>query len=170
LALMVAVAVMIAIGVAPQPGRRPDALAYVLGLSIAALVPIRRRWPVVVLVASAAALQVYYLLDYAGIRPAVPLAVALATAWAAGHPHWSLLAAAWFAGAPLLFRTLVEEEPLRRVLNKGVRDAPCTGAVSRSRAWFRPCLPAGMEHRGRAVSAMLVSAVDPDGRRQRVGG
>src|SRR5919197_2411982 len=29
-------------------------------------------------------------------------------------------------------------------------------------------LPAGMEHRGRAVSAMLVSAVDPDGRRQRL--
>jgi hypothetical protein len=38
LALMVAAAVMIATGVAPQPGRRLDALAYVLGLRIAALV------------------------------------------------------------------------------------------------------------------------------------
>jgi hypothetical protein len=37
LALMVAVAVMIATGVAPEPGRRPDAPAYVLRLRVAAL-------------------------------------------------------------------------------------------------------------------------------------
>jgi class 3 adenylate cyclase len=129
LALMVAVAVMIAIGVAPQHGRRPDALAYVLGLTIAALVLARRRWPVAVLVASAAILQVYYLLGYAGIRPAVPLAVALATAWAAGHPRWSLLVAVWFTGAPLLFRTLVESEPLRQVLDDSVPDVVLFGAV-----------------------------------------
>jgi class 3 adenylate cyclase len=122
LALVVAVAIIIAIGVSPQPGRRPDALAYVLGLTIAALVLIRRRWPVAVLVVSAATLQVYYLLGYEGIRPAVPLSVALATAWAAGHPRWSLLVAAWFAGAPLLFRTLVDPEPLRQVLDDSVPD------------------------------------------------
>ncbi len=129
MALMVAAAVMIAIRVAPQPGRRPDALAYALGLTIAAVVVARRRWPVTVLVASAAALQGYYLLGYAGIRPAVPLAVALATAWAAGHPRASLLVAAWFAGAPLLYRTLVEPEPLRQVLNDSVPDLVLLGAV-----------------------------------------
>jgi class 3 adenylate cyclase len=129
LALVVATAILIAIGVAPQPGRRPDALAYLLGLTIAALVLVRRRWPVAVLVASAAVLQVYYLLDYAGIRPAVPLSVALATAWAAGHPRWSLAVAAWFAGAPLLFRTLVEQEPLRQVLDDSVPDVVLLGAV-----------------------------------------
>jgi Adenylate and Guanylate cyclase catalytic domain len=75
------------------------------------LVLARRRWPVAVLVASAVALQGYYLLGYADIRPAVPLAAALATAWAAGHPRSSLPVAAWFAGAPLLFRTLVESVP-----------------------------------------------------------
>jgi hypothetical protein len=90
---------------------------------------VRRRWPVAVLVTSAAVLQVYYLLDYAGIRPAVPLSVALATAWAAGHPRWSLLVAAWFAGAPLLFRTLVEQEPLRQVLDDSVPDVVLLGAV-----------------------------------------
>ena len=129
LALLVAVATLIAIGVAPQPGRRPDALAYLLGLTIAGLVLARRRWPVAVLVASAVALQLYYLLDYAGIRPAVPLSVALATAWAAGHPRWSLAVAAWFAGAPLLFRTLVEHEPLRQVLDDSVPDVVLLAAV-----------------------------------------
>ena len=81
------------------------------------------------LVASAVALQLYYVLDYAGIRPAVPLSVALATAWAAGHPRWSLAVAAWFAGAPLLFRTLVEHEPLRPVLDDTVPDVVLLAAV-----------------------------------------
>src|SRR5215204_4886130 len=129
LGLMVAVAVIIAIGLPPNPGRRPDALAYALGLTIAALALVRRRWPVAVLLVSAATLQIYYLLDYAGIRPAVPLAVALATAWGAGHLRWSLLVTAWFAGAPLLFRTLVDPEPLRRVLNDSVPDVVLFAAV-----------------------------------------
>ena len=129
LALVIAAAILVAIGVAPQPGRRPDPLAYLLGLTIAGLVLARRRWPVAVLVASAGVLQLYYVLGYAGIRPAVPLSVALATAWAAGHPRWSLAIAAWFAGAPLLFRTLVEHEPLRQVLDDSVPDVVLLSAV-----------------------------------------
>jgi class 3 adenylate cyclase len=129
LALLVAAAILVAIGAAPQPGRPPDALANLLGLTIAGLVLVRRRWPVAVLVVSAAALQLYYLLDYAGIRPAVPLAVALTTAWAAGHPRWSLAVAAWFGFAPLLFRTLVDPEPLRQVLNDSVPDLVLLAAV-----------------------------------------
>ena len=129
LAVLVAIAVTIAIGLPPSPGRPPDALAYLLGLTIAALVLVRRRWPVAVLVASAATLQLYYLLDYAGVRPAVPLAVALATAWAAGHPRWSLAVAVWFGGAPLLFRSLVDPEPLRQVLDDSVPDLVLLAAV-----------------------------------------
>jgi class 3 adenylate cyclase len=129
LALAVAVVLTITIATPPQPGTPADALAYALGLTIAALVLVRRRWPVAVLLASAATMQVYYLLDYEGLRPAVPLAVALATAWAAGHPGWSLAVAGWFAGAPLLFRTLVEPEPLRRILNDSVPDVVLFAAV-----------------------------------------
>ena len=129
LAVAVAVVITISIRVSPEPGRRPDALAYALGLTIAALVMVRRRSPVAVLLVSAATLQVYYLLDYPGIRPAVPLAVALATAWGAGHLRWSLLVAAWFAAAPLLFRTWVDPEPLRQVLNDSVPDVVLFAAV-----------------------------------------
>ena len=129
LALMLAAAMIIAIGLSPNPGRPPDALAYTLGLTTAALVLVRRRWPVAVLVATAATLQFYYVLNYPGIRPAVPLSVALATAWAAGHPRWSLAVAAWFAGAPLLFRTLVDPEPLRQVLDDSVPDVVLFAAV-----------------------------------------
>jgi hypothetical protein len=125
-----AAAVAVAVGASRRPGARLiDVFAYALGSMLAALVLVRRRWPVAVLVASAAILHVYYLVDYPGILPAVPLAVALAGAWAAGHVRWSLLVAAWFVGGPFLFRTLAEPEPLARVLNDSVADAALFGAV-----------------------------------------
>jgi class 3 adenylate cyclase len=129
LPLAVAVVITISIRVSPQPGERRDVVAYALGLTVAAVALVRRRWPVAVLLVSAATVQVYYLLDYPDIRPAVPLAVALATAWAAGHQRWSLLVVAWFAGAPLLFRTLVDPEPLPQVLNDSVPDVVLFAAV-----------------------------------------
>jgi class 3 adenylate cyclase len=103
LAVALAVAVTIGIRVAPGPGDRPDAVAYAFGLTIAALALARRRWPLAVLLASVATLQVYYLSGYTSIYPAVPLSVALATAWAAGHRGWSLLVAAWYVAGPLAY-------------------------------------------------------------------
>jgi len=103
LAVALAVAVTIGIRVAPGPGVRPDAFAYALGLTIAALALVRRRWPLAVLLASTATLQVYYLSNYTSTYPAVPLSVALATAWAAGHRRWSLLVAAWVVVGPLAY-------------------------------------------------------------------
>jgi class 3 adenylate cyclase len=129
LAVALAVAITIAIAVSPQPGARSDALGYGLGLAIAALVLVRRRWPLAVLLVSAATLQVYYVLDYPGIFPAVPLSVALATAWSAGHQRWSLLIAAWFAGGPLLLQALTDPEPLPQLLRDGVPDAVLFAAV-----------------------------------------
>jgi class 3 adenylate cyclase len=103
LAVALAVAVTIQIRVAPGPGKPPDALAYACGLIIAALALVRRRWPLAVLLASAAALQIYYLSQYTSTYPAVPLSVALATAWAAGHHRWSLVVAAWYVIGPLAY-------------------------------------------------------------------
>ena len=61
-------AAAVEVGVSPRPGARPvDVSAYVVGLMIAALVLVRRRWPVAVLVASAAILHVSYPLDYPGV-------------------------------------------------------------------------------------------------------
>ena len=122
LALALAVAITITIGVSPQPGARPDALAYALGLTVAALVLVRRRWPLAVLLLSAATVQGYYLLGYPGIFAAVPLSIALATAWSAGYQRWSLLIATWFAGAPLLYQILTDAEPLPQLLRDAVPD------------------------------------------------
>jgi class 3 adenylate cyclase len=103
LAVALAVANTIGIRVAAGPGARPDAVAYACGLTIAALALARRRWPLAVLLASTATLQVYYLSNYTSTYPAIPLSVALATAWAAGHRRWSLLVAAWFVIGPLAY-------------------------------------------------------------------
>ena len=94
-AVAVAVAVTIAIRVAREPGARaPALLAYALGWTIGALLLPRRRWPLAVLAASFATLQVYYMLNYPGMSAALPLAVALYTAGAAGYLRWALLVAA----------------------------------------------------------------------------
>jgi class 3 adenylate cyclase len=130
LALALAAAITIAIRVSPDlSAARRGAAAYVLGLVIAALVLARRRWPLAVLLVSAAIMQVYFLLHYPGIFPAVPLAVALATAWAAGHRRWALLVAAWFVVVQVAYRTLVPKEPLLPVLGDAVRDTALFAAV-----------------------------------------
>jgi class 3 adenylate cyclase len=102
LAVALAVANTIGIRVALAPGARPDALAYACGLTIAALALARRRWPLAVLLASAATLQLY-VANYTSTYRAIPLSVALATAWAAGHRCWSLLVAVWFVISPLAY-------------------------------------------------------------------
>jgi class 3 adenylate cyclase len=102
LAVALAVANTIGIRVALAPGARPDAFAYACGLTIAALALARRRWPLGVLLASSATLQLY-VANYTSTYRAIPLSVALATAWAAGHRRWSLLIAAWFVASPLAY-------------------------------------------------------------------
>jgi class 3 adenylate cyclase len=132
LAVALAVALTIGIRVAPGPGARPDALAYACGLTIAALALVRRRWPLAVLLASVATLQVYYLSGYTSIYPAVPLSVALATAWAAGHRRWSLLVAAFYVLGPLayaVFQLSAPTQPPPAVLGEAVSNAAMFAAV-----------------------------------------
>ena len=81
------------------------------------------------LLASVAILQHYYYLNYPGIFPAVPLSVALCTAWTAGHQRWALAVAAWFLGVPVAYRVLVEQTPPLRVLGDEVPDGALLAAV-----------------------------------------
>jgi class 3 adenylate cyclase len=133
LALALAVAVCAAIDVADGPGtagRTPG--AYTLGLTVAALVLFRRRWPLPVLLVSAAAIQLYTLTNYPGIFPAVPLSVAVATAWVAGYRRWTLAIVIWFVLAPLayLLRQWSEgDEPLAPLLSGTMQSAAMLAAV-----------------------------------------
>jgi len=106
LAVALTVAVAVAIRVAPEQGRPPDAGAYTLALAIGVLALFRRRWPLTVLLASAAVLQLYNLTDYPGLFSSVPLSVALVAACAAGRRGWALAVVAWFGLGPLAFVAL----------------------------------------------------------------
>jgi class 3 adenylate cyclase len=132
LAVGLAFATVVAIQVQPQQGTDPDVLAYCLVLMIAALVMLRRRWPVAVLLASAAILQIYNMLDYPGLFPAVPLSVALATAWAADHRVWALLLTAWFVAGPVGYATYqaaTGAQPVLPLLDGILRDMAMFAAV-----------------------------------------
>jgi signal transduction histidine kinase len=80
----------------------PDALAFVLGVAIAALLLVRRRWPLTVFLVSVLLLIAYHALDYPAIGLAVPLAPAIYIAAQAGHV-WAVVVAvvgleAWALG------------------------------------------------------------------------
>jgi class 3 adenylate cyclase len=132
LALGLAVAVTVAIRGAPTQGGGRAPGAYSLGLAVAALVLFRRRWPLQVLLGSAVALQLYGLTNYPGIYPAVPLSVAVATAWAAGYRRWTVAIVVWFVLAPLgylLYQMEARTQPVLPLLYGSVQSIAMFSAV-----------------------------------------
>ena len=131
LAVALGVAIAVAITVGPRQGREPDAAAYALAPVIAGLSLFRRRWPLQVLLASAAALFLYNQPDYPGLFSAVPLSVALATAWAAGYRAWALAVVAWFGGTPLIFLAVSDlpDDLVTRLVYGAVSDLALLTAV-----------------------------------------
>jgi signal transduction histidine kinase len=132
LVLAVAGAMVLTIGIAEEEDatRSPDALAYLLGVSLAALLLLRRRWPLGVLVASIGVLSVYYGLDYEAFSAAVPLAVAAYSAAVAGKglPAAALLGAFVVVGGTVA--RLDEGESLAGLLRDSlITDAALLAAV-----------------------------------------
>jgi class 3 adenylate cyclase len=129
LAVALAGAITVAITVAPEQGRPPNALSYAMGLVIAALALFRRRWPLAVLLGSALTLQVYNWLPNPGLFASVPLSVALATAWVAGYRLWCLLLACWFGLSPLVWYLLYQPGSLPQIVRDSVPDLALLAAV-----------------------------------------
>jgi signal transduction histidine kinase len=110
--------------------RTPDALAYALGLAVAALLLARRQQPLLVLVGSIGILMIYFGLDYPAFSPAVPLAPAAYSAAAAGRtlPAAAILAGLLVFGAA--WQTIGEDDDVLSVLGTGaLADAALLAAV-----------------------------------------
>jgi class 3 adenylate cyclase len=131
LALALAVAVTVAIAVGPEQSGPAGPAAYALAPALAGLALVRRRWPLAVLLASAAALFVYNQFDNPGLFSSVPLSVALATAWAAGHRGWALAVVVWFGGSPLVFIAVADipADDRARLLDSAVSDVALLAAL-----------------------------------------
>jgi hypothetical protein len=127
---LVAVAVAIGMSDYSEPDTRPpDALAYALAATIGALLLVRRRWPMGVLITSVVTLQAYHFAGFPGISAAVPLAVALYTAAAASYLRWSLGIAGLYLVGLLLYAVLWFAGPPGPILNEMVRDGALLAAV-----------------------------------------
>ena len=85
--LSIVVALVIAIVISADQGGRqdPDAIAYLFAGMLGALMLVRRRFPVAVLVITMFLIFTYYMLDYPAIGLAVPVAAALYSAAELGH-------------------------------------------------------------------------------------
>jgi signal transduction histidine kinase len=132
LALAVAAAMVLTIGIAEEPGagRSPDVLAYLLGISVAALLLLRRRWPLGVLIASIGVLSVYFGLDYPAFSAAVPLAAAAYSAAVAGKGLPAAAALGAFVVIAGSVARLDEGDSLAEVLREGlITDAALLAAV-----------------------------------------
>jgi signal transduction histidine kinase len=108
LLLDVTVALVIAIVItADQGGRQdPDALAYLFACAFGALMLVRRRFPVAVLVVTMLLLSAYYILDYPAIGLAVPVAAALYSAAEFGHLTTAIVVSLLLVIASTYFRIL----------------------------------------------------------------
>jgi signal transduction histidine kinase len=132
LALAVAAAMALTIGIAEEEDatRSPDVLAYLLGVSVAVLLLLRRRWPLGVLIATVGVLSVYFGLDYPGFSVAVPLAVAAYSAAVAGRGLWAALILGAFVVLAGTVARLDEGDSLGDVLRTSlITDSALLGAV-----------------------------------------
>lgn len=116
---------------APSQGAPRTLVTYALVPVAGSLSLLRRRWPLGALLASAASLQVYNLLDTPGIFAAVPLSVTLAAAWASGHRLVPLALAVWFGASPVVFALVADlPEAMRTLILEGaIPDAALLASV-----------------------------------------
>lgn len=115
--LGVAVTLVIALVISSDQGgrRSPDALAYLLAGGFGALMLLRRRLPVLVLVATMLLLFAYYTLGYPAIGLAVPVAAALYSAAERGRLAAAIVVSVILVVVSTYFR-LLEGEPVAFLL------------------------------------------------------
>jgi hypothetical protein len=118
LAVLTVVLLIVSVVVAHDRGAPAPGLSTYLSVSaIAAPLPFRRRYPLVVLLACATLLFVFYSLNNdAGLAPAVPLAVALYTAAEYGHLRWSLLVSLFYTAVGTYVLIGLRHQPVLTVL------------------------------------------------------
>jgi signal transduction histidine kinase len=132
LIVTVAAAMTLTITVADEPEatRSPDALAYVIGLGVAPLLALRRRWPMGVLLGSVGLLWVYFSLGYPAFSPAVPLAVATYSAAVAGQARPAAVLIVGLLAVSVLWQTVGEHTSLASVVGLGtLADGALLAAV-----------------------------------------
>jgi signal transduction histidine kinase len=130
LVAVVAVAIGMRIFVSAEPGAQPPgARAYLFAVLIAALLPLRRRAPLGVLLASITLLGIYHALGNPGISPVIALAVPLYAAAVTGHLRWALSAAILAAAMAGLFTVLQDHLTVTTSITQLLPQAALLGSL-----------------------------------------
>ncbi|MGH3655282.1 MAG: sensor histidine kinase [Micromonosporaceae bacterium] len=130
LALLVAAALALAVALAEEPASRPSAVGgYLVSVTLGGLLLVRRRYPVGVLVASAAAVLAYHAAGWPAIGYLWPLTVPLYTAGAAGRAALSVGVGSVLIAQGAAWRLLIDAESGLRLADEVIRDAAWLGLV-----------------------------------------
>jgi len=107
----------------------PDFFAYALGVLMALTLVMRRRHPVGTLLAATGVFVAYNWFAYPGFVPALPLAVQLYTAAAAGHLALPLVISVVYVVLPLVYQVNATDRAVTEILNEVLRDAGFFAAI-----------------------------------------
>lgn len=109
LLLGIGVALTVSLFIASDVGQdKPDGWAYVWAAGLGALMLVRRRYPVLVVLMSVGAVISYYAAGYPPIGVAVPLAAAVFSAAEYGRVGTAIAASAAVIGVSVVYRLLVD--------------------------------------------------------------
>lgn len=129
LALVVLAVTGAAVATSGGHGRPTDVIAYLFPVGLAALMFVRRSFPLITLTATAVGILGYYAAGYPPIGLAVPLAGALYSAAEAGRGRWAVGTAAGLLAVSFYFRA-TEGESLAYLL--GYEFASTAGLMAAS--------------------------------------
>jgi signal transduction histidine kinase len=131
IAAALAVAMTLSIAAAPEPSsREPDLFAYLIGVSVGAIVLLHRRWPLGAVAATVGALMVYYSSDYPAFPPALALAPTAFFAALGGRGVQAGMLAGGFLALGTGWQTIGEGTSLTSVLGSTtLADAALVAAV-----------------------------------------
>lgn len=105
-AIGAAAAAVVAVAITVNLGRQssPEPFAYLFALGLGLLMLVRRRYPVLALVATSAGLIAYYFGDYPPVGLAVPVAAALYSAAEQDRLRWAVGTSAGLVAVSTFFR------------------------------------------------------------------
>ncbi|MFS0703174.1 sensor histidine kinase [Cellulomonas sp. 179-A 9B4 NHS] len=104
LAVATVVVVALTVGAGLEAERDPAPAAYAFATGFGALLLVRRRWPLGVLVVTVLGIFVYYALGFPAIGQALPAAAALYSAAERGRTHAALVVGGVLVGVAAYFR------------------------------------------------------------------
>ncbi|SFJ71723.1 Signal transduction histidine kinase [Cellulomonas sp. KH9] len=116
LALGTVAVVALTIGAGVEAEREPSPVAYAFAVGFGAVLLVRRRWPVAVLVVTVLGIFVYYALGHPAIGQALPAAAALYSAAELGRTRAALVVGAVLVGVAAYFR-IAEGLPVSYLLS-----------------------------------------------------